>query len=136
MITKYNNPYTAPEQHIIKMGWEDGLSDQEIQELLKGSGFQRTILSIKAHRCRIMRLCGGHGGWNRRKDVTTPLAATTQTCKLVSADLAFKRAMLGAIKNGTETAVLGVVKDRRPWALKKMQPEPIMSGCSSPESWV
>ncbi len=55
--------------------------------------------------------------------------------KRIAGDHAFKRAMLAAIKSGEETAIMGVVKDRRPLSLKTFQPEPMQSMCSSSAGW-
>lgn len=123
------NPYTEQEKDLIRAGWDDNLSDVELQGLLLRSGFRRSTDSIKSQRCR-MHL--RNEAWAKRKKA----AAREKPSRRISSDVAFKRAMLAAIKAGTEHAVVGVVKDCRPWALKRMQPEPVASGCSSPESWV
>jgi hypothetical protein len=112
------------EDELIREGFASGVTDKQMVDVLAEHGFSRGYYSIYTRRKTL-------GLVNRRLS-----AAPKRFGRPPPADAAFVRAMLAAVKSGEEKAILGVVKDRRPWALKRMQPEPVASGCSSPESWV
>lgn len=113
--------FSPEEDVVIKQCFAKGFSDQRIADQLAALGYYRSRGSIQSRRRTLRLFPGGKSFLPPRKD--TP-------------DLKFKKAMLAAIGAGKEAAIMGVVKDRRPWALKRIQAEPVNSGCSSPESWV
>lgn len=108
--------FMPSEDRIIVDGFSCHLSCQQIVDRLALHGFLRTRGAVRS-RCRTMGLF---------HPKPRPLPPKKDT-----PDQKFKRAMLAALKTGKESAVLGVVKDRRPWTLKRIQPER-SSGCSSP----
>lgn len=128
--------YTEEEDIIIADAWQAGTSDKNIALLMMERGYCRTDRSIKARRV----LLGLISPTNRsrqlnraadRLDAEYKQDNRTAREKLVMADRAFKVALMGAIRSGDEHSIIGVVKDRRPWALKTIHAEPVGSGCGS-----
>lgn len=115
--------FTPEEDNLIRQGFESGVTDLQMVEVFAEHGYQRTRFAIYGRR----RVLGyRHTQFqNRRHRGLDPVPPPTP------GDHAFKRAMLAALKQGTESAIVGVVKDRRPVKLTSFQPEPTRSGIGS-----
>lgn len=119
--------YTITEDRLIEELYAKNMSDAEISAIFTKRGFSRSNNSIGSRRAHLGLI-----------DTTRPQSASRNTqeksvqkIRMAHADLAFKAAMLNAIKSGEERAVIGVVKDRRPFVLNTIRPEPVLSMCGS-----
>lgn len=112
-------PFQPEEDALIRQGFENGSTDTEMVMVLAAHGFIRTGVSVYGRRRSL--------GFQRSKANPPPPVGDTP-------DQKFKRAMLAAIHAGEESAVLGVVKDRRPWVLKTIHAEPTSSCMGSAAS--
>jgi hypothetical protein len=110
--------FSVEEDAIVRSGWADRLQDRQIAQLLAAGGFDRTDQAVKKRRS-VLHLVAQHGG---RRDVGKPIAV--KPIDNLSPDRRFKMAMLAAIHDGTETPIMGVVRDYRPIILKSIRPEP------------
>lgn len=119
--------YSPEEDELLRELFGKGMADAAIVDELARRGFDRSVFSVNARRFRLGCI-----------DPTRPQAIARVTDekmaareRLIANDRAFKAAMLAAIRSGEERAVLGVVKDRRPFALSTIAPEPRTSMCGS-----
>jgi hypothetical protein len=126
--------FSEGEDKIILSGWGDQVPDYEILRRLIAAGFVRTKKSVACRR----RMLGLLNDMSSR--VTTfdqlprnrkagpkpnPFREQRKSKKrTVANDIAFKQSMLLAIKGGTESPIMGVVRDYRPIFLKTIHPEP------------
>lgn len=108
--------YTVREDQLVTELYRRGNKDTSISKAMAVLGFNRSVASIGNRRIglELVEYSAGMSKADFRAD-----------------DLAFKKAMLSALKAGTETAVVGVVKDRRPIVLKTYQSESDRSLCGS-----
>lgn len=111
--------YKEAEVNAVLYGWGHGMSDEEIVELLRSKGFNRSETSVKHVRHR--------RGWvaNVQRAEPKPLTSAARSVP-PSGDITFKQAMLRAAKAGAETVVCGVVKDHRPIRPVTYRPECIV----------
>lgn len=110
--------YADTEVVIIRRGFATQKTNAQISEMLKRCGYERSPESVGG---KLIAL-----GLIRHTDRILAQKTYANHC-----DLAFKRAMLAAIKSGEEKAFIGVIKDYRPLRATTFQPEPKSSGCSS-----
>lgn len=126
--------FTQAEDFIVRGMFADGHTDDEIMQAVNAEfGTGRSRISILRRRNKL-------GLWLKDSKVPKPKPMRTSEeatieWERMNSDYRFKLAMLGAIESGAESAVIGVVKDRRPFAINTIQPEPTISMCSSSASW-
>ncbi len=137
MKAPWHSLYCLREDEILYAGWIAFQTNEEIIAALAKEGFIRTVKGIQCRR----RALGISNLITKRdtpfealdRDYGQPGPQGThderryETAGLVRADHAFKNAMLKALRNGEEFAVLGVVRDNRPFALKTIHAEPASS---------
>jgi hypothetical protein len=111
--------FTEAEDAIVRAGYDEKLTDIKIARRLTESGYPRSHNSVLRRRRTLNLIYNKQTGWEVPKN---PL----------SGDQKFKKAMLAALKAGTETAITGVIKDHRPFALTTIHAEPAHSCFSSP----
>lgn len=99
--------WSITEVDIIKRELKRGKGDRQIAESLCKWGYPRSVFETGERVRLLQNLPANHE------------------------DLAFKRALLTAIKSGREQATVGIVKDQRPLRASVFQAEPRSSGCSS-----
>lgn len=124
--------YTPEEDQIIRDRFASGYTDLEIVVVLANAGFRRrTRNGIATRRARLGLIKVDRPQQRaRRMQEHQPGAAAAL------GDHRFKLAMLAAIAGGHERAILGVVKDRRPVALKAIRHNPPRSLIGSSASMV
>jgi hypothetical protein len=142
MTAPWKALYCLREDQILYAGWINFRTDPEVIADLAKEGFRRSRKGIQCRR-RALGISNmllkrnlrfdeldreyGHPGPQQSRD-----GNVTDPASLVRSDHAFKNAMFRALRNGEEFAVLGVVKDRRPFALTTIHAEPVSSGYGSP----
>lgn len=107
--------FCKAEDDIIRAGVEEKISNQRITDRLALAGYFRTRGAVNSRR-RTLRLY--------MPGVPVPMPGKKRP---PSADYLFKTRMLKAMKSGQETAIMGVVKDHRPFALNTIRAEPVGS---------
>jgi hypothetical protein len=103
--------WSVAEHQLVLDGYQQGMDDLQISELLGYHGYRResSAVRIKRHREGI--------GVEPKPSNNRQYPALTEEMehnRRLAGDAAFKRAMLAAIKRGEESAVIGVVKNDKP----------------------
>lgn len=119
--------FTADEDALVKAMWANGNNDRQISLALAMRGTVRTQSSVN---CRRFRL--GAVDHDRVRRLPPVQKQKIDARRGFEGDRQFKLAMLAAIYAGSESPLIGVVKDRRPLPMVTYQPEPVGAGYSSP----
>jgi len=133
-MTRTRTPYTINEDELIGTMFMLDKTDAEIVAELRATlGTNRSVYSVNARRYKLGLITP-----NRPQAVARNTARERSEVKrdlVLDGDRRFKTAMLAAIKSGAEDAIIGVIKDRRPFAPGTYQaPEPDRSLCGSAAS--